>query len=148
LRRNTLPCNLALPCDVRKRLLHRSVFELAHKALGRSRVKRRRRPGQARNALLRRRRAKSACLLQRLRRLRGNSPRALNCCGLLGRRLLGSRLTACTRRRRHSARRAHNITNAPKSLLVCANAACGSLLRRGPRGLCPCAQIGSRLRSA
>ena len=136
LRRNTLPCNLALPCDVRKRLLHRSVFELAHKALGRSRVKRRRRPGQARNALLRRRRAKSACLLQRLRRLRGNSPRALNCCGLLGRRLLGSRLTACSRGRRHSPRSAHNVANATQRLLVGTNAACRRLLSRGPRSFC------------
>ena len=146
LRPDALLCNLALTRNVGQSLLHRGVVKLVHKGSGGSRVKRRSRARQACNTLLRGGRPKGPRLLQRLSRLRGNSASTLNCRGLVRSRLLRGRLTACTHRRRHSARRAHNIANAAKSLLICANAACGSLLRRGPRGLCPCAKIGRRLR--
>jgi hypothetical protein len=95
---------------------------------------------------LRRPRAEGPGLLKGLRRLRRNSPCALNCRRLVRRRLLCCRLTTCARRRRHPARRAHDVANAAKSLLICANAACRRLLRRGPCCLCPCAKIGRRLR--
>jgi hypothetical protein len=146
LRPDTLLRNLTLTRNVGQSLLHRGVVKLVHKGSGGSRVKRRRCARQPSNALLRCRCAKGPGLLKSLRRLRCDAASTLNCRCLIGRRLLRCRLTACTRRLRHSARRAHNITNAAKSLLICANATCGSLLCRGPRCLCPCAKIGRRLR--
>jgi hypothetical protein len=83
LRCNTLLCNLTLTGNVCQSLLHRSILILVHKAPRRRGVKRPRCARQPCNALLCSRSAKGPRLLQRLRRLRGNPPRALYCCCLV-----------------------------------------------------------------
>ena len=145
---NPLLGNLPLPRDVRKRLLDRGVFKLSHKRRNLRRIKAPARAGQARNALLCGSCAQSARLLQRLRRLRRNPTRALNCCRLIRRRLLSRGPRTRARRLRNPTRRTLNAAKARKSLFICANAACRRLLSRGPRCFGAATKSLRRLRGA